>query len=126
MRTGVWQQRWGAAVGRVLRDGAVRSALVTGVVIGLSALFVGARYPWQFAVMGAVWLVATVLRVRNVLVRPVGAAPSAETGTPSTPDDATAPKVDASTSAGAHEHDVQGADEESPTRAATGGEPGAS
>ncbi|WP_146806680.1 hypothetical protein [Cellulomonas persica] len=67
--------RRGAAVGRVLRDGAVRSALLAGLVIGLSAAFVGARYPWQFAVIGAVWLVATIVRIRNVVVAPLVAGP---------------------------------------------------
>jgi len=59
-----------ALVRRVLRDGKVRSALLTGLVVGVAALVAGPRYPWPFAVMGLVWLVATVARVRAAAVAP--------------------------------------------------------
>lgn len=65
-------------VGRVLRDRPVQSALAAGVVIGVAALFSAGRYPWQFAVIGLVWLVATVVRVRNAAV---GKAPVDSQGT---------------------------------------------
>lgn len=70
----------GSVLGRVLRDRAVRSALGAGLVIGLSAVFSGGRYPWPFAVIGVVWLVATVLRIRDVVTAARAEEPDTQQG----------------------------------------------
>ena len=49
----------------------MQSALAAGVVIGIAAVFSAGRYPWPFALIGLVWLVATVVRVRAAAVAPV-------------------------------------------------------
>ena len=75
----------GSVLGRVLRDGAVRSALGAGLVIGLSAVFSGGRYPWPFAVIGVVWLVATVLRIRDVVAAARAEEPDTQQGAEASP-----------------------------------------
>ncbi len=57
-----------SVLGRVLRDRQVLSALAAGLVIGVAAVFSAPRYPWPFALIGVVWLVATVVRVRAAAV----------------------------------------------------------
>lgn len=75
----------GSVLGRVLRDRAVRSALGAGLVIGLSAVFSGGRYPWPFAVIGVVWLVATVLRIRDVVTAARTEEPDTQQGAEASP-----------------------------------------
>ncbi len=66
-----------SVLGRVLRDRQVLSALAAGLVIGVAAGFSAPRYPWPFALIGVVWLVATVVRLRAAAVAARGEPPAA-------------------------------------------------
>jgi len=78
-----------SALRRLSRDQQVRAALAAGVVIAVAAIFSADRYPWPFALIAVIWVVATVTRVVQALRAPTPGSPHEATGPGSSPDEPT-------------------------------------